>query len=70
METDDKIIISFRYIEEAEEFEKRDDILEVSTNKANSNIAAPGTGRLIQILVQEGDTVAVGDVIAVIKTDD
>ena len=47
METDYKIIISFRYIEEAEEFEKRDDILEVSTNKAKSNIAAPGTGRLI-----------------------
>lgn len=50
--------------------DKGDDILEVSAKKANLNIAAPGTGKLIEILVQEGDTVTVGDVIAVVETDD
>jgi len=70
METDCKITISFWHIEDDEEFEKGDYILEVSTNNAHLNIAAPDTGKLIEILVQEGDTVTVGDVIAIIKTDD
>ena len=68
METDDEITVSFWHIEEDEEFEKGDDILEVSTNKANLNIAAPSTGKLIDILAQEGDVVTVGDVIAIIET--
>ncbi len=67
METDDEITISFWHIEEDEEFEKGDNILEVSTNKANLNIAAPNTGILIEILAQEGDVVTVGDVIAIIE---
>jgi len=70
METDDKITVSFWHIEEDEEFETGDDILEVSTSKVNLNIAAPSTGKLIEILAQEGDVVAVGDVIAIIETKD
>ena len=70
METDDEITVSFWHIEEDEEFEQGDDILEVSTNKANLNIAARSTGKLIEILAQEGDVVAVGDVIAIIETKD
>lgn len=68
MEADDEITVSFWHIEEDEEFEEGDDILEVSTNKANLNITAPSTGKLISILAQEGDMVAVGDVIAIIET--
>lgn len=64
----DKITISFWHIEEDEEFEKEDAILEVSTNKGNLKIAAPRTGKLIEILAQEGDVVTVGDVIALIET--
>lgn len=70
METDDEITVSFWHIEEDEEFEEGDDILEVSTNKANLNIAASSTGKLIEILAQEGDMVTVGDVIAIIETKD
>ena len=70
METDDKITVSFWHIEEDEEFEEGDDILEVSTNKANLNIAAPSTGKLIDILAEEGAVVTVGDVIAIIETKD
>jgi len=70
IETDDEITVSFWDIEEDEEFEKGDDILEVSTNKANLNIAAPGTGKLIEILAREGDVVTVGAVIALIEKKD
>ncbi len=67
METDDKITVSFWHMEEDEEFEKNDDLLEVSTKKANLKIPAPSTGKLIEILAQEGDVVTVGDVIALIE---
>jgi pyruvate/2-oxoglutarate dehydrogenase complex dihydrolipoamide acyltransferase (E2) component len=70
VKADDEITVSFWHIEEDEEFEKGDDILEVSTNKANLNIAAPGTGKLIEILAQEGDVVTVGAVIAIIEEKD
>ncbi len=70
METGEEITISFWHIEEDEEFEEGDDILEVFTDKANFNITAPNTGKLIGILAQEGDAITVGDVIAIIETKD
>ncbi len=70
MKAGEKITVSFWHIEEDEEFEVGDDILEVSTNKVNLNITAPRTGKLIEILAQEGDVITVGDVIAIIETID
>ena len=67
MKTDDEITVSFWHMEEDEEFVKDEDLLEVSTNKVNLKVAAPGTGKLIEILAQEGDVVTVGDVIALIE---
>ncbi len=64
----DEITISFWHVEEEEEFEEGDDILEVSTSKSTFNVPAPGKGKLIEILVQEGDVVAVGDTIAIIES--
>jgi len=67
MKTDDEITVSFWHMEEDEEFEKDDNLLEVSTNKVNLKVAAPSTGKLIEILAQEGDVIAIGDVIALIE---
>ena len=66
-DTDDEITISFWHMEEDEEFVKDEDLLEVSTDKETLKIASPGTGKLIEILAQEGDVVTVGDVIALIE---
>jgi pyruvate/2-oxoglutarate dehydrogenase complex dihydrolipoamide acyltransferase (E2) component len=66
-ETDDKITISFWHMEEDEEFVKDEDLLEVSTNNVTLKIVTPSTGKLIEILAQEGDVVNVGDVIALIE---
>jgi 2-oxoglutarate dehydrogenase E2 component (dihydrolipoamide succinyltransferase) len=44
-------------------------LLEISTDKVDSEVPAPSGGRLAEILVQEGDTVDVGTPIAVIETD-
>lgn len=44
-------------------------LLEISTDKVDSEIPAPAAGKLVEILVQEGDTVDVGTPIAVIDSD-
>lgn len=70
IKTGDKIVVSFWHVEEDEEFVEGNDLMEISTHKATFNISAPSTGKLIEILVQEGDVVKVGDVIAIIETED
>src|ERR687896_111767 len=44
-------------------------IFEISTDKVDAEIPAPGAGILAEILVQEGQTVAVQTVVARIETD-
>ena len=68
VEINDEITVSFWHVEEGEEFDKEEDLLEISTDKANLKIGAPSTGKIIEILAQEGDPIAVGDVIALIET--
>ncbi len=70
IKTGDKIVVSFWHVEEDEEFVEGNDLMEVSTNKATFNIPAPSTGKLIEILVQEGDAVEPGDAIAILDTED
>ncbi|HEX8386879.1 MAG TPA: biotin/lipoyl-containing protein, partial [Rubricoccaceae bacterium] len=44
-------------------------LLEISTDKVDSEVPSPEAGRIVEILVQENDTVDVGTPIAVIETD-
>jgi len=44
-------------------------VLEVSTDKIDTEVPAPASGRLAEILVSEGETVDVGTVLARIETD-
>src|SRR6187399_1713914 len=49
---------------------KRDEpIFEISTDKVDAEIPAPNAGVLAEILVQEGQTVAIQTVVARIETD-
>jgi pyruvate dehydrogenase E2 component (dihydrolipoamide acetyltransferase) len=43
-------------------------LLEISTDKVDTEVPSPGTGVLQEILVQEGETVAVGTLVARIGT--
>ncbi|MDX1531078.1 MAG: 2-oxoglutarate dehydrogenase, E2 component, dihydrolipoamide succinyltransferase [Rhodothermales bacterium] len=52
-----------------DEVELDETLLEISTDKVDSEVPSPSAGRLAEILVQEGDTVEVGTPIAVIETD-
>jgi 2-oxoglutarate dehydrogenase E2 component (dihydrolipoamide succinyltransferase) len=59
-----------RWIKKVGEPIKRDEpIFEISTDKVDAEIPAPAAGTLAEILVQEGETVAVQTVVARIETD-
>jgi pyruvate dehydrogenase E2 component (dihydrolipoamide acetyltransferase) len=59
-----------RWIKKVGETIKRDEpIFEISTDKVDAEIPAPSAGVLAEILVQEGQTVAVQTVVARIETD-
>ena len=49
------------------EVEEGEDLVEMSTDKAVFNVPAPQAGTLKQILKEEGDTVKVGEILAIIE---
>lgn len=49
--------------------EEDDPIVEIATDKVDSEIPSPVEGRLVEALYQEGDIVPVGKIIAIIETD-
>ena len=52
-----------------DEVKKDETILEISTDKVDSEIPAPATGVIVELLAKEGDVVPVKSVIAIIETD-
>ena len=59
-----------RWIKKVGDSVQRDEpIFEISTDKVDAEIPAPNAGVLAEILVQEGETVAVQTVVARIETD-
>jgi pyruvate dehydrogenase E2 component (dihydrolipoamide acetyltransferase) len=47
-----------------------ENVLEISTDKVDSEIPSPAAGRLVEIRAKEGETIAVGEVIAVLETEE
>ena len=54
---------------EGEPIEADEPLLEISTDKVDTEVPSPGTGVVAKILVQEGETVDVGTVLAVIAPE-
>ncbi len=52
-----------------DEVEEDETLLEIATDKVDTEVPSPQSGTLIEILAEEGDTIEVGQVIAVIETD-
>ena len=49
--------------------ERDEPILEISTDKVDAEIPSPEAGTLVEVLIQEGETVEVGAVVAYIDTE-
>src|SRR6266576_5566358 len=54
---------------EGEQVEADESLLEISTDKVDTEVPSPASGTLTQILVQEGETVEIGTKLAVIGGD-
>ena len=52
-----------------DKIEKDEAILEISTDKVDAEVPSPSAGTLLEIRHQEGDTVEVGTVLAMIGAD-
>ena len=51
------------------EVERDEDLFEISTDKVDADIPSPASGLLVEILVEEGDTVEVNTIVARIETE-
>jgi len=54
---------------EGDHIEEDDAIVEIATDKVDSEIPSPVEGKLIKLLFEEGDTIEVGKVIALIEME-
>ena len=57
------------YKEVGENIDKDETLLEIGTDKVDSEIPAPDSGIIIEILAKPNDVIDVGEVIAKIETD-
>ncbi len=56
-------------VAEGSGFKEDDPLVEVATDKVDSEIPAPATGILVSIIAKEGSVAKVGDIIALIESD-
>jgi pyruvate/2-oxoglutarate dehydrogenase complex dihydrolipoamide acyltransferase (E2) component len=63
----DKATVSYWYFQEGEKVNEKDDLAELTTDKATFNLPSPCTGTLSEIFFREGDTVHVGETLGVIE---
>jgi pyruvate dehydrogenase E2 component (dihydrolipoamide acetyltransferase) len=61
-----KATVSYWYYKEGERVNEKDDLVELTTDKATFNLPSPCSGTISQIIYHEGDTVNVGEVLAII----
>ena len=63
----DKALVSFWFFKEGDSVKEKDDLVEMTTDKAAFNIPSPCTGTLTEVFFREGDTVRVKEVLCTIQ---
>ena len=61
-----KATVSYWFFQVGEKVNEKDDLVELTTDKATFNLPSPTSGTLSQVNYHEGDTVNVGEVLGVI----
>lgn len=65
---DDAVVVEWM-VSEGERIESGSVLLTVETDKTVAQVEAPASGRLVAIVVHEGDSVQPGDVLAEIEAE-
>lgn len=63
----DKATVSYWYYQPGNKVNEKDELVELTTDKATFNLPSPASGTLSQILISEGQTAKVGDVLGIIE---
>ena len=61
-------LLNFWYVDVGQEVKAGDDLAELVTDKAAFNLPAPESGRVVKILMKEGEKVKPGDKLVEIET--
>ena len=64
-----KATVSYWFFKEGEKVKEKDDLVEMTTDKASFNLPSPCSGVICEIMYSEGDSVEVGQILAVINED-
>lgn len=62
----EKATVSYWYFQEGEKVNEKDDLVELTTDKATFNLPSPCSGVVSEIFFREGDSVNVGETLAII----
>ena len=63
----DEAVVSLWYCEKGDQVHSGDDVVEMTTDKATFNVSSPKTAIIAEIMADEGDTVEVGEVLAILE---
>lgn len=66
----EEVTICSWYVDEDDEVEEGEDLVELLADEATFSIPAPAAGKLVEIVAKEGDVVKVGDVLAILETEE
>jgi pyruvate/2-oxoglutarate dehydrogenase complex dihydrolipoamide acyltransferase (E2) component len=62
----EKAMVSYWYFKEGEKVNAKDDLVELTTDKATFNLPSPCSGILSEIFFREGDSVNIGEILGII----
>lgn len=65
----EKATVSYWFVKEGQKVKEKDDLVELTTDKATFNLPSPCTGTLSEIIFHEGETVNIGEVLGVIEEE-
>lgn len=63
----EKATVSYWYFQAGDKVSEKADLVELVTDKATFNLPSPSSGTLSEIRFKEGESVKVGEVLAIIK---
>jgi pyruvate/2-oxoglutarate dehydrogenase complex dihydrolipoamide acyltransferase (E2) component len=63
----ERATVSFWFFKEGDLIKEKEDLVELTTDKAAFNLPCPCSGTITQIFFHEGDNVNVGEVLCIIE---
>lgn len=63
----EKATVSYWYFKIGDKVKEKEDLVELTTDKATFNLPSPCSGILTEVFFQEGDTVNIGEALATIE---